>query len=291
MVVCVAERTGVVEPVRMEALLKNAASEDGSGIKDMQNSAWAENKSGFGYKMLLKMGWKESTGLGKDGEGMTEHVKVAKRVDARGLGAEKMGGNNHEWTETAQSFTGVLATLNEKYGGASSSKKAKKDKKKTKDKDKKKRKRTRSSSKSDDDGDGDSRDDEESAEDDEAIKSRRSKGSKKDAKASSSSSRSSSSSSSSTTRRGREEEDGSGESEDGEGASPGSAKSKKKKRSKSEKKEEKKRRKKTPASSPTTSRFMKAGDGRPGRARFIQSKLLTGRSSKEMAAVLGVVTR
>ena len=43
----------------------------------------------------MKMGWKAGQGLGKDLNGMTEHIKVKKRIDDRGLGAEKQAeGNN-----------------------------------------------------------------------------------------------------------------------------------------------------------------------------------------------------
>ena len=47
-----------------------------------KNKAWVEeSKTGFGYKMMLKMGWKEETGLGKEGTGSTSHVIIRKRAD------------------------------------------------------------------------------------------------------------------------------------------------------------------------------------------------------------------
>mgnify|MGYP001974794214 CR=1 FL=1 len=46
--------------------------------EDTRNSAWAENKAGFGHKMLAKMGWKEGQGLGKSDQGMTTPLMAKK---------------------------------------------------------------------------------------------------------------------------------------------------------------------------------------------------------------------
>ena len=264
----------------MDALLANAAQEDGGvGITNMQNAAWAQDKTGFGYKMLLKMGWKEKEGLGKDGEGRTEAVKVTKRADARGLGAEKEDSNNHGWTETAQSFTGVLASLKEKYGAVNSKKKAKKEKKR--EEKKKKRKRSRSSLTSD-------------SSDGEQEEAKKIEVNEQDAEAEASAR-------DAKTKRAKLSSDNSDDSNSNEKRDKAENKKhrgekKRKNGSKEEnKKRTKSRRKKGGASSVSssaaTARYMKAGDGRPGRAKFIKSKLLAGRSAKEMAAVLGVVTR
>ena len=264
----------------MDALLANAAQEDGGvGIKNMQNAAWAQDKTGFGYKMLLKMGWKEKEGLGKDGEGRIEAVKVTKRADARGLGAEKEDSNNHGWTETAQSFTGVLASLKEKYGAVNTKKKAKKEKKK--EEKKKKRKHGRLSLTSD-------------SSDGEQEEAKRIEVNEQDAEAEASAR-------DAKTKRAKSSSDNSGDGNSDEKRDKAANKKYKgeKKRKNGGKEENKKRiksrRNKDGASpvssSAATARYMKPGDGRPGRAKFIKSKLLAGRSSKEMAAVLGVVTR
>lgn len=60
----------------------------------MQNAAWKNDKSAFGFRMLQKMGWSEGKGLGKQEDGMTEHVKVRKRTDQMGLGSSAVEGKN-----------------------------------------------------------------------------------------------------------------------------------------------------------------------------------------------------
>jgi len=42
--------------------------------------------SNVGYKLLKKMGWKESTSLGLKGDGILEPIPVGVKVDCMGLG-------------------------------------------------------------------------------------------------------------------------------------------------------------------------------------------------------------
>ena len=77
--------------------------------------ATAADTSAFGHRMLMKMGWQKGKGLGKDEDGRTEHVKVKKRIDERGLGAEADPTGNTGWAQQQQGFMGVLAALNAKY--------------------------------------------------------------------------------------------------------------------------------------------------------------------------------
>eukprot|EP01038_Epipyxis_sp_PR26KG_P010413 gene10413-13988_t len=83
-------------------------------LKDTLNKAWKDDKSGFGFKMLQKMGWKEDKGLGKNENGITNSVKIKKREDGLGLGMKKLDGNN-SWSETATSFNDVLNILKANY--------------------------------------------------------------------------------------------------------------------------------------------------------------------------------
>mmetsp|Transcript_133976 Transcript_133976/g.232597 ORF Transcript_133976/g.232597 Transcript_133976/m.232597 type:complete len:174 (-) Transcript_133976:794-1315(-) len=78
---------------------------------DPNNTTWAKDKSRFGFMMLQKMGWKEGTGLGKDLQGSTEHIKV-KQLDERvGLGGEV---ENVSWTIHKENYDKILAKLQTK---------------------------------------------------------------------------------------------------------------------------------------------------------------------------------
>mmetsp|Transcript_53045 Transcript_53045/g.120906 ORF Transcript_53045/g.120906 Transcript_53045/m.120906 type:complete len:213 (+) Transcript_53045:147-785(+) len=205
----------------------------GEPIKDTTNQAWANDTSGFGHKMLLKMGWKQGKGLGKEETGMTEHVKVTKRVDARGLGAELDATGNSGWVETQQSFTGVLQALNAKYG---------------------KGKKGGSSSSSDSGGGGDEED---------AKSNKKAKRRRKEVAA-----------------------DGGGEESDSERKD--AKKKKREKRGEDEDAAKKKKKKKKTAKEKKSEGSSRSTRHRVSRARFIQSKKVSGYSSKDLAAVLGV---
>jgi len=77
--------------------------------------------SDFAKKQLLKMGWTEGTGLGKRRTGITTHVKVKKREEEAGLGAEQsrkdLASANHEWWK--DSVGNTLAKLRKKKSKAS----------------------------------------------------------------------------------------------------------------------------------------------------------------------------
>lgn len=38
----------------------------------------------FGQKMLEKMGWKKGEGIGRDGQGVTENIKIRWKLDSKG---------------------------------------------------------------------------------------------------------------------------------------------------------------------------------------------------------------
>jgi hypothetical protein len=52
---------------------------------DPNNKHWVNDKSKFGYKMLLKMGWSEGKGLGSQEQGMTENITQIKTVERVGI--------------------------------------------------------------------------------------------------------------------------------------------------------------------------------------------------------------
>ena len=58
----------------------------GGGLNEVASSA--PTSDSFGARMLAKFGWKEGEGLGKKGQGMSEHIRVKQRKDGVGLGAD-----------------------------------------------------------------------------------------------------------------------------------------------------------------------------------------------------------
>ncbi|XP_038627058.1 PIN2/TERF1-interacting telomerase inhibitor 1 [Tachyglossus aculeatus] len=77
---------------------------------DPRNSAWSNDDSKFGQKMLEKMGWSKGKGLGAQEQGATEHIKVTVKNNQLGLGATA----NHEdsWLAHHDEFNQLLAQLN-----------------------------------------------------------------------------------------------------------------------------------------------------------------------------------
>jgi hypothetical protein len=91
-----------------------------SVLPDTLNKAWATDKSRFGFAMLSKMGWSEGKGLGLKEDGMTSHVRVAKRKDALGLGATPAnGGGEAALTAAVSDYNALLASLSSSAVGGS----------------------------------------------------------------------------------------------------------------------------------------------------------------------------
>lgn len=118
-------------------------------VGDTQNQAWKNDKSKFGLKMMQKMGWTEGKGLGKNEDGVSEHVKVTKKSNNLGLGATHDSSGAAGWASAAVSFNGVLETLGKAYGGGADvggkakTQSDKRTKKKLKKAEKKKKKKQR----------------------------------------------------------------------------------------------------------------------------------------------------
>ena len=77
------------------------------------NQAWAQDRSRFGAKMLLKHGWTPGGGLGKNEDGASSAVKVTRRAPQLALGAEADGvgtGNTH-LLSAVQDFNALLASM------------------------------------------------------------------------------------------------------------------------------------------------------------------------------------
>uniref|UniRef100_A0A8C0PB88 G-patch domain-containing protein n=1 Tax=Canis lupus familiaris TaxID=9615 RepID=A0A8C0PB88_CANLF len=54
---------------------------------DPRNTAWSNDDSKFGQRMLEKMGWSKGKGLGAQEQGATDHIKVQVKNNHLGLGA------------------------------------------------------------------------------------------------------------------------------------------------------------------------------------------------------------
>jgi hypothetical protein len=124
-------------------------------LPDTLNSAWKNDKKGFGFKMLQKMGWKEENGLGKSQNGIKSHIHVRKREEGLGLGMEHMKDDvvgSKAWSSTLSSYSEVLELLKSEYVNSNSSENSEvgdeevlieKKKKKKDNKEKKSKKRSR----------------------------------------------------------------------------------------------------------------------------------------------------
>ncbi|KAI2651879.1 PIN2/TERF1-interacting telomerase inhibitor 1 [Labeo rohita] len=81
---------------------------------DPRNSAWSNDESKFGQKMLERMGWSKGKGLGKTEQGATEHIKVKVKNNNLGLGTAM--NNEDNWIAHQDDFNQLLAELNNCHG-------------------------------------------------------------------------------------------------------------------------------------------------------------------------------
>ena len=102
-------------------------------MADTLNATWKNDKSGFGYRMLEKMGWSKDKGLGKDESGIVDYIKVKKREMGLGLGVEQStdSAGLAGWNSTVSSFNDVLSLLKDSYGDQNKKTKRKKEKSNT----------------------------------------------------------------------------------------------------------------------------------------------------------------
>ncbi|XP_053344513.1 PIN2/TERF1-interacting telomerase inhibitor 1 [Clarias gariepinus] len=84
---------------------------------DPRNSAWSNDDSKFGQKMLERMGWSKGKGLGKSEQGATEHIKVKVKNNSLGLGTAV--NNEDNWIAHQDDFNQLLAELNNCHGQTS----------------------------------------------------------------------------------------------------------------------------------------------------------------------------
>ncbi|XP_076611718.1 PIN2/TERF1-interacting telomerase inhibitor 1 [Chaetodon auriga] len=81
---------------------------------DPRNSAWSNDDSKFGQKMLERMGWSKGKGLGRNEQGSTDHIKVKLKNNSYGLGTNVSYEDN--WIAHQDDFNELLAQLNNHHG-------------------------------------------------------------------------------------------------------------------------------------------------------------------------------
>ncbi|KAM4836773.1 PIN2/TERF1-interacting telomerase inhibitor 1 [Thomomys bottae] len=81
---------------------------------DPRNTAWSNDDSKFGQRMLEKMGWSKGKGLGAQEQGATEHIKVQVKNNHLGLGATN--NNEDNWIAQQDDFNQLLAELSTHHG-------------------------------------------------------------------------------------------------------------------------------------------------------------------------------
>ncbi|KAI9998995.1 hypothetical protein PInf_003667 [Phytophthora infestans] len=116
-----------------------------SKLGGMANESAAAEVSDFARRQMEKMGWSAGKGLGKNEQGVKSHVKVKRREELQGVGAEKEAVKeqaNQWWFNVYDRMASkiVIDASSDEEGG---------DKKKKEKKKEKKRKRDENTSKND----------------------------------------------------------------------------------------------------------------------------------------------
>lgn len=85
---------------------------------DTRNVHWSKNS--IGSKLLLKMGWKEGTGLGRDSQGTALALRAVRKSDDAGIGAKDADvTGNDGWNQTTDTFASVLKHLKSQHSSIS----------------------------------------------------------------------------------------------------------------------------------------------------------------------------
>lgn len=88
--------SGVINSETVQVTAMDSEETDGTNKKDVATSSanigsFEVHTTGFGSKMMAKMGYTGGGGLGKNGQGMAEPIEVVQRPKSLGLGVEFSG--------------------------------------------------------------------------------------------------------------------------------------------------------------------------------------------------------
>ncbi|KAJ6296218.1 hypothetical protein OIU78_024122 [Salix suchowensis] len=81
-------QSGVVETITVDSQEINETGENKDASSSSKFGAFEVHTTGFGSKMMAKMGFIEGGGLGKDGQGMAQPIEVTQRPKSLGLGVD-----------------------------------------------------------------------------------------------------------------------------------------------------------------------------------------------------------
>jgi len=85
-------------------------------VEDTRNAEWAKSTTGFGQKMLSKMGWSDGQGLGKNKQGNNLHLRAIRRTEeTQGIGVSIDSTGSNGWSQTNTNFQSILSSLQEKH--------------------------------------------------------------------------------------------------------------------------------------------------------------------------------
>lgn len=90
-----------------------ASSGPTSGAKLFQGV----EKTSAAFKLMMQMGWEEGTGLGKNKQGITTHVRVSKKNDTAGVGINDAKKAGADWTVNTAVYDTILKNLNVQASG------------------------------------------------------------------------------------------------------------------------------------------------------------------------------
>ncbi|KAG4930065.1 hypothetical protein JHK85_047599 [Glycine max] len=81
--------SGLINSETLQVTVVDAEETNRKGVTSSANiGSFEEHTTGFGSKMMAKMGYTEGAGLGKNGQGMAQPIEVIQRPKSLGLGVE-----------------------------------------------------------------------------------------------------------------------------------------------------------------------------------------------------------